>query len=204
MPDNTRLHKKAFHLSIFTVGYNIIEGIIAITAGTIAGSAALIGFGVDSFVESLSGAVMIWRFQERSSLSEEAKERIETKALKLIGVTFFILGLYVAYEAARTLYFQTAPESSPIGIILTILSLLIMPTLFYAKRRTAQQLNSKSLAADSKQTLYCIIMSVAVLLGLVANTFFGIWQVDPIVGLVITVMLFREGWEALNGEADVC
>jgi len=202
MVNNTYLHKKAFYLSIFTVVYNVIEGVIAITAGIIAGSAALIGFGVDSFVESLSGSVMIWRFQGRSTLSEEAQERIESKALKLIGVTFFILGLYVAYEAVRTLYFQTAPESSLVGITLTLLSVIIMPALFYLKRRTAQQLNSKSLAADSKQTLYCILMSVAVLLGLVANTLFGIWQVDPIVGLIIAVMLFREGYEAFMGDSE--
>lgn len=202
MQSHSQLNRKAFHLSLFTVGYNIIEGIIAITAGVFARSSALIGFGVDSFVESLSGSVMIWRFQGNSALSDETKERIEQKALRFIGITFIMLGCYVAYEAIRTLYFWSAPESSPVGIALTILSLLIMPTLFYLKRRTAQQLQSKSLAADSKQTLYCIIMSAAVLVGLLTNTLLGLWQVDPIVGLIITIMLFREGYEAIQGDND--
>jgi divalent metal cation (Fe/Co/Zn/Cd) transporter len=203
MPDSTiQLNKKALYLSYFTVGYNVVEGIIAISAGTLAGSSALMGFGLDSFVESLSGSVMIWRFRKNSPLTEEAKERLEQKALRLIGVTFIILGCYVAYEAVRTLYSQTAPESSPTGIILTILSLLIMPTLFYLKRRTAQQLGSKSLKADSKQTLFCIALSGAVLLGLAANTFFDIWQLDPIIGLIIAVALFKEGHEAWSGEDD--
>lgn len=196
------LNQKALFLSYFTASYNIIEGVIAISAGVAAGSPALVGFGVDSFVESLSASVMIWRFRSTSTLNEEAKEKIEEKALRFIGITFFVLGAYVAYEAIQTLYLQSVPEPSVVGVVLTVLSLLIMPTLFYAKRRTAQQLGSKSLSADSKQTLYCIVMSAAVLIGLAANTLFGIWQLDPIVGLIIAAALFREGYEAITGDED--
>ncbi|HLA50900.1 MAG TPA: cation transporter [Thermodesulfobacteriota bacterium] len=194
------LHKKALSLSYFTVGYNIIEGIVSILAGLLAGSIALIGFGLDSFVESLSGGVMIWRFGKHEEMSEEEEERIEAKAVRLIAYTFFILGAYVLYESVKKLYLQEMPDPSLLGIIIAIVSIIVMPVLFYIKYRTGKTINSRSLVADSKQTLVCCILSVALLIGLGLNYLYGFWQADPIVGLVTVIFLIREGYIALREE----
>ena len=194
------LHRKALSLSYFTVGYNIIEGIVSILAGLLAGSIALIGFGLDSFVESLSGSVMIWRFRKHEQMSEEEEERIEAKAVRLIAYTFFILGAYVLYESIKKLYLQEMPDPSLFGIIIAIVSIIVMPVLFYMKYRIGKTINSRSLVADSKQTLVCCILSVALLIGLGLNYLYGFWQADPIVGLVTVVFLVREGYHALKEE----
>jgi len=194
------LHRKALSLSYFTVGYNIIEGIVSILAGLLAGSIALIGFGLDSFVESLSGSVMIWRFRKHEQMSEEEEERIEAKAVRLIAYTFFILGAYVLYESVKKLYLQEMPDPSLFGIIIAIVSIIVMPVLFYMKYRTGKTINSRSLVADSKQTLVCCILSVALLIGLGLNYLYGFWQADPIVGLVTVIFLIREGYIALREE----
>ena len=194
------LHKKALLLSYFTVGYNIIEGIVSIFAGVLAGSIALIGFGLDSFVESLSGGVMIWRFRKHGQMSEEEEERIEAKAVRLIAYTFFILGAYVLYESVKKLYLQEMPAPSLFGIIIAIVSIIVMPVLFYMKYRTGKTINSRSLVADSKQTLVCCILSVALVIGVGLNYLYGFWQADPIVGLVTVIFLIREGYIALREE----
>ena len=194
------LHKKALSLSYFTVGYDIIEGIVSILAGLLAGSIALIGFGLDSFVESLSGGVMIWRFGKHEEMSEEEEERIEAKAVRLIAYTFFILGAYVLYESVKKLYLQEMPDPSLLGIIIAIVSIIVMPVLFYIKYQTGKTINSRSLVADSKQTLVCCILSVALLIGLGLNYLYGFWQADPIVGLVTVIFLIREGYIALREE----
>ncbi len=195
------LKKKALMLSYFTVIYNIIEGIVSIIAGILAsGSIALIGFGLDSFIESLSGGVMIWRFGKQGKMSEEEEEKIERRATKLVAITFFILAAYILYESIRKLYLHEKPESSLFGIVIAIISLIVMPILFYAKFRTGKALNSKSLVADSKETLVCMFLSVALLIGLGLNYIFGFWQADPIVGFVIVVFLVREGYETLEEE----
>jgi len=177
-------YKKALYLSYFTVGYNIVEGIVSILFGLMAGSIALVGFGSDSFVESLSGSVMIWRFRKHGKISKEEEERIEKKATKFVAVTFFILGAYVFYESIKKLIIQEKPEPSIIGILIAIASLIVMPVLFYMKYRTGKAINSKSLVADSKQTLACLFMSVSLLVGLSLNYLFGIWQADPLVGYI--------------------
>lgn len=194
------LHRKALLLSYFTVGYNIIEGIVSILAGVLAGSIALIGFGLDSFVESLSGSIMIWRFSKHEQMSEEEEERIEAKAVRLIAYTFFILGAYVLYESVKKLYLQEMPDPSLFGIIIAIVSIIVMPVLFYIKYQTGKTINSRSLVADSKQTLVCCILSVALLIGLGLNYLYGFWQADPIVGLVMVIFLIREGYIALKEE----
>ena len=193
-------YKRALSLSYFTVGYNILEGLISIFAGVLAGSIALIGFGLDSFVESLSGGVMIWRFRKHGQMSEEEEERIEAKAVRLIAYTFFILGAYVLEESFKKLYIHDMPAPSLFGIIIAIVSLIVMPVLFYMKYRTGKTINSRSLVADSKQTLACCFLSVALLIGLGLNYFFGFWEADPIVGLVTVVFLVREGYHALKEE----
>ncbi|MFQ5570034.1 MAG: cation diffusion facilitator family transporter [Rhodothermales bacterium] len=197
------LGDRARRLSYFTVGYNVLEGAASIIAGTLAGSVALVGFGLDSFVESLSGSVMIWRFQRRDALSRTDEERLEQRALKLVGYTFFVLGLYIVYEAGRTLYEAEPPDPSIAGMIITSLSLIVMPVLFYAKYRTGRRLESRSLIADSKQTLACMLLSAAVLAGLVLNATLGFWQIDPIIGLLIAGFLFKEGRDAVK-EGKVC
>ena len=192
-----KLHSKALLLSYFTVGYNIVEFIISIIAGILAGSIALIGFGSDSLVESISGMIMIWRFRKHGKISDEEEEKIEKKATILVGISFFIFGFYVLYESIKKLYLSEKPEPSILGIIIAITSIIVMPTLFYMKNKTGKTIGSKSLIADSKQTLACLFMSISLLAGLGLNYYFGLWQADPIVGLLITAFLFMEGYETL-------
>lgn len=199
----TNLNKKALVLSYFTVGYNVLEGAVSILAGSLAGSIALIGFGLDSFIESLSGGVMIWRFTGQEGLSAEEEERIEKKAITLVGYTFFILGAYILYESLEKLIFSERPSPSLLGIIIALVSIMIMPILFYLKYRTGKSMNTASLVADSKQTLACSMLSVALLIGLSLNYWFGIWQADPIIGLVIVALLTREGFHTLK-EKKLC
>ncbi len=198
---NHTLRRKALFLSYFTVGYNIVEGLVSIGIGLMTGSTALIGFGSDSFIESLSGSVMIWRFSKHIE-NKEHEEKIERNAQKLVAFTFFILGSFVLYESVKDLFLQEAPEPSLIGIVIAVLSLIIMPTLTYFKYQTGKQLKSKSLVADSKQTLVCVLMSAALLIGLSLNYLFGIWWLDPIVGLIFVVILYHEGYESYKGEED--
>ncbi len=197
---NSRLHKKALWLSYFTVGYNILEGIISILAGSMAGSIALIGFGLDSFVESLSGSVMIWRFRKSGKMSEEEEEKVERRATRLIGYSFFILGAYVLYESSKKLYLREIPDPSLLGIIVAIASLIVMPILFYLKYQTGKAIGSRSLIADSKETLACVFLSIALLIGLVLNYIYALWQADPIVGLLIVIFLVKEGYSTLREE----
>jgi cation diffusion facilitator family transporter len=200
---DSKLHKRALFLSYFTVGYNILEGLVSILAGVIAGSIALVGFGLDSFVESLSGGVMIWRFTQHGKLSKEGEEKIEKKAVKLVGYTFFILGLYVLYESVKKLYFREIPDPTLLGIIIAIVSIIVMPLLFLMKYRTGKAIGSRSLMADSKETLACLLLSVALLIGLGLNYLFGLWQADPIVALGIVLFLFKEGYSTLK-EEELC
>jgi divalent metal cation (Fe/Co/Zn/Cd) transporter len=197
---SSELNKKALLLSYFTVGYNVVEGIISIIFGLFAGSVALVGFGLDSFVESLSGSVMIWRFRKHEEMTKEEEERAEKKAIKLIGCAFLIMSAYILYESIRKLVFQEIPEPSVVGIVIAILSLIIMPFLTYLKYKTGKDLDAKSLVADSKQTLACVFLSVALLIGLGLNYSYGIWQADPLVGLVVVVFLMKEGYTALKEE----
>lgn len=198
-PMNKTLQKRALLLSYFTVGYNIVEGILAIGLGLATGSIALVGFGSDSFIESLSGSIMIWRFTKKFKSVEE-EEQVEKRAQKLVAYTFFILGSYVLFESVKDLLLQEPPEPSLFGIIIAILSLIVMPTLTYLKYQTGKKLNSKSLMSDSMQTLVCVMMSFALLLSLGLNYLFNIWWVDPLAGLVFVIILYREGIEAYKGE----
>lgn len=197
---DSRLHKKALILSYFTVVYNILEGIVSIIAGLLAGSIALIGFGLDSFVESMSGGIMIWRFRKHGKISEEEEEKVEKKALRLVAYTFFMLGAYVLYESVKKLYFHEIPQPSLLGIIIAVVSIIVMPVLFYMKYQTGKSIDSRSLLADSKQTLACVFLSIALLVGLGLNYLYGLWQADPIVGLVIVIFLIKEGYNTLKEE----
>lgn len=193
-------YKRALLLSYFTVGYNIAEGFISIFAGFLADSIALVGFGLDSFIESLSGFVMIWRFRKHGKISKEEEERIERKAIRLVAYTFLLLGAYVLYESIKKLYLHESPEPSLVGIIIAIVSIIVMPILFYFKYNTGKAINSQSLVADSKQTLACVFLSVSLLIGLGLNYLYGLWQADPIVGIIIVIFLIKEGFENLREE----
>jgi divalent metal cation (Fe/Co/Zn/Cd) transporter len=196
-------HGFALTLSYVTVGYNVLEGLVSVGFAVFAGSSALFGFGVDSFVESLSGGVMIWRFSRTGSLDIAEDERRERRAIRLIGASLLVLGAYVVYESATMLYFQERPERSPAGLLIAIISLIVMPVLYVLKRRTAMLIQSHSLATDAKQTLACILLSVALLVGTGLHYLTGLWQADPVAGLVIAAFLVREGWRAWTHQ-DLC
>lgn len=196
------LYKRALNLSYFTVGYNILEGIISVIAGAYAGSIALVGFGLDSFVESLSGIIMIWRFTKHGIVSEQEEVKVEHKALKLVGYTFFILAGYILYESVTKLYYKEIPDVSLIGITIAIVSIIIMPILYIKKVHVGKAISSKSLLSDSKETLACAFLSVALLLGLGLNYLWGLWQADPIVGIIVALYLAKEGREIVTGKEE--
>ncbi len=197
-----RLYRKGLHLEYFTVGYNILEAIASIVFGGIANSIALIGFGLDSIVESLSGLVLIWRLRQHGKISREAEERIEKRATRFVAISFFILGLYVFFESIKKLVLVEIPEPSLPGMAIAMASLIAMPLLTWQKYKTGKQIDSRALVADSKETLVCSFLSVALLLGLGTNYLFGFWQADPIVGLLIVAFLFREGWESWKESSE--
>ncbi|MBZ4486696.1 cation transporter [Microbacterium sp. cx-55] len=178
-----------------TIAYNVVEAVIALAAGTVASSAALIGFGLDSIVEVLSAAAVAWQF---ASPDPEAREKV---ALRVIALSFFGLAAYVSVDAVISLVGNRAPEPSPVGIVLAAVSLAIMPFLSWAERRAGRELGSASAIADSKQTLICTYLSAALLVGLLLNSLFGWAWADSIAALVIAVFAVREGIEAWRGDA---
>lgn len=196
--DSKHLQSRALLLSYITVGYNVLEGLASITAGILAGSVALLGFGVDSFFESLSGTVMAWRFRRPGGLTEEAEDESESRAVKLVGYTFVLLGFYVLYESVHKLITHETPERSLIGIIIAVASLIVIPILYRMKLVIGEAIGSRSLTADSKETLACSMLSVALLIGLGLNYLFGLWWADTLAGLLIVVYLFKGAREALE------
>jgi divalent metal cation (Fe/Co/Zn/Cd) transporter len=178
-----------------TITYNVIEAIVAITAGTLASSTALIGFGLDSVIEVASAAAVAWQF---SSTDHERRERT---ALRIIAVSFYALATYVTVESVRALIGADRAEHSTIGLVLATVSLAVMPILSAAQRRAGRELGSASAVADSKQTLLCTYLSAVLLVGLAVNSLFGWWWVDPIAALVIAVVAGKEGREAWRGDA---
>lgn len=176
-----------------TISYNIVEAVVAITAGTIASSAALIGFGLDSVIEVASAAAVAWQF---SGPDPEARERA---TLRVIALSFFALAAYVAVESVRALFGSAEAAPSSVGIVLAALSLLIMPLLSAAQRRTGRELGSLSAVADSKQTLLCTYLSAVLLVGLLLNSLFGWSWADPVAALVIAAVALKEGREAWRG-----
>lgn len=196
--DRARLGRRARLLAGASVGYNLVEAAAAIGAGVAASSVALIGFGLDSIVESFSGAVILWQFRHRLP---ETRERT---ALRLIGVSFFALAAYVTVESAHSLFGSGHAEPSMVGIVLAGLSLAAMPFLSWAQRRTGRVLGSGSVVADSKQTLLCTCLSAVLLAGLVLNATLGWSWADPLVALVIAAVAVKEGREAWRGDACSC
>ena len=193
------LLRRALWLAVFTVSWNLVEGVVAITAATAAGSRALIGFGVDSFVESISAGVLIWRLRIEQRAPARA-EQVEARALRLIGIAFLALAALVGVESVRSLLAGDQPDTSAVGIALTALSLVVMPILARAKRNVGLEMGDRSVTADSAQTQACAYLSAVVLAGLVLNAAFGWWWADPIAALGVVVFLVLEGREALHAE----
>jgi divalent metal cation (Fe/Co/Zn/Cd) transporter len=187
------LEQRVRWLVAATITYNVVEAVVAIAAGTVASSAALIGFGLDSVIEVASAVAVAWQF---SGPDPEARERT---ALKVIAVSFFALAAYVTVESLRTLFGAAEAQPSTVGIALAALSLLVMPFLSYAQRRAGRELGSTSAVADSKQTLLCTYLSGVLLVGLLLNATLGWSWADPIVALVIAAVAVKEGREAWRG-----
>jgi len=182
--------RQALGLEYLTIGWNVVEGVVAVTAAVLAGSVALLGFGIDSFVESASGGVLVWRLlAERRGADSEAIERLDARAHRLVGASLFLLALYVAFEAAMALWTREAPRPSVVGIALTAVSIVTMQWLARAKRRVARRLGSRALEADAFQTTACFWLSIITLTG---------------VGLNAAFFIAREGAEAWRGEECGC
>lgn len=189
--------RRGRRLEYITIIWNSLEGIIAVTAGIVAGSIALVGFGVDSVIEVSSGAIILWRL-----VSGEHREQL---ALKLVGVSFLALAAYVAFDAVKSLWLYEPPEASYVGIAIAALSLFVMPWLAREKRKVAAKLNSRAMHADSRQTDICTYLSAILLGGLALNALFGWWWSDPVAALVMVPILAKEGLEAWRGETcDDC
>lgn len=189
--------RRGRRLAVLTIIWNSIEGVIAIGSGIVAGSIALIGFGVDSVIEVSSGAIILWRLA--------AGEHRERLALRLVGVSFIALGAYVTFDAVKALFYRELPEASYVGIAIAALSLIVMPWLARAKRKVAGKLNSAAMIADSRQTDLCTYLSAILLGGLILNALFGWWWADPVAALIMVPIIAKEGIDSLLGKTcDDC
>jgi cation diffusion facilitator family transporter len=201
------LLRRALRLEYLTVGWNIVEGMIAITAGLAAGSVALLGFGIDSFVESASGSVLIWRLLAERNANEDDEERIEQVerlAQKLVASSLVLLAAYIAWDSITSLLAGERPQPSVVGIGLAVVSLLAMWWLAREKRRVGIALGSRAMTADAFQTNACFWLSVVLLIGIGANALLGWWWADPIAALAMTIFIAKEAREAWRGDDDCC
>ncbi len=188
--------RRAVRLEYLTIVWNTAEAVVALLAGTLAGSIALVGFGLDSIIETISGAALLWRLRQQGDFERVA----ESRALRIVGLTFFALAAYVGYESASDLWFRRPPGESLVGMALAGVSLVVMPLLGRAKRRLAVKLGSRALAADGMETLLCAYLSFTLLLGLGLNAWLGWWWADPVAALVMVGFMLREGREAWRGD----
>ena len=203
--DRGVLLKRGLRLENISLGWNLIEGTVAVIAGVIAGSVALIGFGVDSFVESSSAAVIIWRIlsESRNKTNPEKIYLIERRAQRLVGLSLLAFAIYILFQSGSALVLRERPEVSHTGIILAVLSLAVMWWLARSIRRVGQQLHSHAIEADSSQTLACWWMSLSLLVGLGLNALFGWWWADPLAGIAISALMLREARSVWSGK-DCC
>jgi divalent metal cation (Fe/Co/Zn/Cd) transporter len=198
MPDRPALVRRGLWLNYLTIGYNTVEAVVALAAGLVAGSVALVGFGVDSVIEVSASVVAQWRL--RADLDPARRERVEYLAVRIIGGTFLALAAYVAYDSATTLVKREEPDGSMVGVVLLSLSVIVMPLLARAKRRVAGELGSSALTADATQTSLCAYLSVIALAGVALNTLLGWWWADPAAALAMVPIILQEGLEGLRGD----
>jgi len=194
--------RRGRNLEYFTIGWNSLEGVVALVAGFVAGSISLVGFGFDSFIEVTSGAVLLWRMSVDHDVRN--RERNERLALRIVGLCFVALAVYVGYEALRDLILRNAPARSIPGIILACVSLVVMPALARAKRKVGTSLGSAAMHADAKQADFCVYLSAILLGGLLLNASFGVWWADPVAALGMVPIIAKEGIESLQGKACGC
>ena len=191
-------------LEYFTIGWNTLEGLVAVIAGAVAGSISLVGFGIDSFIEVTSGSVLLWRMSVDSDV--HLREINEKWALRIVGACFLLLAAYITYDSIVDLWSKRAPEHSIPGIVLACVSLVVMPLLSRAKRRVGYAMGSAAMHADAKQTEFCTYLSAILLVGLLLNAFLGWWWSDPLAALIMVPIVTKEGIDGLRGKAcdDCC
>jgi divalent metal cation (Fe/Co/Zn/Cd) transporter len=191
-------------LEYFTIAWNTLEGLVAVTAGAVAGSISLVGFGIDSFIEVTSGSVLLWRMSVDSDVQLRAAN--ERRALRFVGVCFLLLAAYIAYDSILDLWSKRAPEHSISGIALACVSLVVMPLLSRAKRRVGRAMGSAAMHADAKQTEFCTYLSAILLVGLLLNAYFSWWWADPLAALIMVPIIGKEGFDGVQGRAcaDCC
>ena len=196
--ERTAVVRHGRRLEYFTIAWNGLEGLVAVVAGAIAGSISLVGFGIDSFIEVTSGSVLLWRM----SVDKQVQRRKlnERRALRIVGVCFLLLAAYIAYESVLDLWSRRVPEHSIPGIVVACVSLVVMPLLSRAKRKVGRALGSAAMDADAKQTEFCTYLSAILLVGLLLNTFFGLWWADPVAALVMVPIIAKEGVGGLQGK----
>src|SRR5437667_12561480 len=190
------LARRGRRLEYFTIGWNSLEGLIAVAAGVFAGSISLVGFGMDSFIEVTSGATLLWRMSVDADV--ERRERNEKVSLRIVGVCFLALAAYITYEAVSDLARKTTPEHSIPGIALACVSLVVMPILSRAKRKVGNALSSAAMNADARQTDFCVYLSAILLAGLVLNAALGWWWADPVAALIMVPIVAKEGFDGIK------
>lgn len=202
--DRRSLVRRGIVLAWFTIAWNSVEGVAGVAAGLASGSIALVGFGADSYIEVFAGSVILWRLR-RERHGSELSRAAERRAVRLIAVTFILLAVGVGAESVRQLVVGAAPEESPVGIALAVVSLVVMPVLARAKRQVGERLGSRAVTADATETTLCVWLSAILLVGLGANALLGWWWADPVAGLGIVYVAAREGFDHLgDDELDDC
>jgi divalent metal cation (Fe/Co/Zn/Cd) transporter len=202
--DRQPMAKRGIRLSYFTIAWNSLEGLIAVVAGLGAGSISLVGFGIDSFIEVISGTTLLWRMTVDADA--HSRGRNERLSLRIVGICFFFLSVFVAYEACSDLITMKAPERSISGIILACISLIVMPILSRAKKKVSYELRSAAMNADARQTDFCTYLSAILLGGLLLNAVLGWWWADPVAALIMVPIIAKEGLDGISGKAccDPC
>jgi len=186
-------------LEWFTVTWNVIEGVVAMGAGILTGSVSLVAFGADSFIEVISAVALLWRLRKAGPhASAEERGAAERRALYLVALTFFLLAAYISYEAVGALLSREGPENSTVGLVLSVVSLLVMPALAYGKQRTGREMGSEALRADAIETWVCSYLSLALLVGVGLNAAFSWWWADPAGALAMLPVILWQGWETLE------